>query len=96
MTATLVAVLLVGAPVAGIVAPMVVPSPIEDDEEGGAPSELVVDAAPWHHVRRLIERHPPDQSRSAVIPPHRHHAILVHPQAAPVTFRSAANSPLHC
>jgi hypothetical protein len=72
------------------------PSPANQDEEDGAgPTELTLALDATVHCRRLTAR-PARRARSAVIPPHRHHAVLVRAQAAPVSFRSAVNSPLHC
>jgi hypothetical protein len=96
ITALLLGILLIGVPAAGMLALPIASSPGDSDEEDGATTELVTDAALSLHARRSIDRVTTDRPRSAVVPPHRHHAILVRPQAAPVTFRAAANSPLHC
>ena len=92
----LVGLLLITGPGPATVALPVVPMPASPEEEdGGGPTELTLTLDATHQARqpndRLVLRR-----LSAVIPPHRHHAVLVRSQAAPVSFRAAANSPLHC
>jgi hypothetical protein len=93
----LVSVLLFAALALTPALPVVVAQPgAEDDDEAGiAELSLVIEDS--LHSKRTVERHRPvARPRSAVIPPHRHHAVPVRPQVAPVPFDWAVNSPLHC
>lgn len=92
-----VGVLLLAAPAIIPALPnMVAPPGSQDEDESGSNGQtLALDAA--HHGRRTVERQrPTSRTRSAVVPPHRHHAVLVRPQSAPVPFLQAVNGPLHC
>jgi hypothetical protein len=93
----LVSLLLFAAPAATPALPSIVAQPgTEDDDEGGI-AERTFAVEESLHGQRTVERHRPTaRQRSAVIPPHGHHAIPVRPQFAPVPFAWAVNSPLHC
>ena len=67
-----------------------------EEEDDVCQSELTLSVGESAHGRRTNERRAGHRRRSAVIPSHRHHATLVRPQAAPVSFQRAVNSPLHC
>lgn len=92
----LVGLLLITGPGPATVAQPVVAMPTTPEEEdGGGATELTLTLDALHHARRPNGRLP-NARRSAVIPPHRHHAVLVRSQAAPVSFQAAAHSPLRC
>ena len=91
----LIALLLITGPGPATVALPVVPMPTAPEEEDGSgPTELTLTLEATHQARRPTER--VARRQPAVIPPHRHHAVLVRSQTAPVSFRAAANSPLRC
>lgn len=95
-SALLIGLLLVGGPTSGLLPLPVAASQADGDEEDGNAAELALDVTPPLDARRPVERHAAGRTRSAVVPAHRHHALPVRPQAAPVTFRAAANPPLTC
>src|SRR4051794_2355394 len=94
----LIGLLLLAGPAAAAPALSFLPVPANSEEDDeAAPTELTLALDLSLHGRRPAERpRPADRPRTAVIPPHRRHATPFRPQAAPVTFRAAANAPLHC
>jgi hypothetical protein len=87
--------LLIAGPGLTAALPFIPTSTSQEDDDDGAPTELTLAVDASVHARRMV-RHKPVRLPLMLIRAHRHHAVPVRPQAAPISFLFAANSPLHC